>query len=221
MVGQPYQVLVNLEMPESEQNRKLGMFLVCAEMRDHAQNLRGHSCRSTMMRYKSPLLTSISTWLLSPLLILGVREQKQTVSVELFSEYLDEKSSPVTSIYVEIQNAAAQIYEVNLQVTAKFRGIRYLMFHWPVFSAVIGTTTNLILILIVLLLSWYHWSDTEWIQEVRTKYQKLKYNKVDKQNNDGNNHAKEEDEEFNGKMITTVSNAILESKSDLLLDTDC
>lgn len=150
------------------------MFLVCAEMRDQGQNLRGHSCRSAMLRYKSDLLTRITTWVLSPLFILGMKEEKQTVQVELFSDYLDEKTNPVTNVFVEIQSAAVQFYDINLQITAQFTGLRYFMFHWPVLSAVIGTTTNLILILLVLLLSWYHWSDTAWVDDARDKYQKRK-----------------------------------------------
>lgn len=174
MLGQSYKVYVNLDMPESHQNRDLGMFLVCAEMRDQAQNLRGHSCRSAMLRYKSDLLTRITTWVLSPLYISGLREEKQTVQVELFSDFLDEKSNPVTNVYVEIQSAAVQFYDITLQITAQFTGLRYFMFHWPVLSAVIGTTTNLILILLVLLLSWYHWSDTTWVDDAREKFQKRK-----------------------------------------------
>lgn len=174
MLGQPYKVYVNIEMPESHQNRDLGMFLVCAEMRDQGQNLRGHSCRSAMLRYKSDLLTRITTWVLSPLFIMGLREEKQTVQVELFSDYLDEKSNPVTNVFVEIQSAAVQFYDITLQITAQFTGLRYFMFHWPVLSAVIGTTTNLILILLVLLLSWYHWSDTAWVDDAREKYQERK-----------------------------------------------
>lgn len=34
MVGQPYRISVNIDMPESDQNLRLGMFMVCAEMRD-------------------------------------------------------------------------------------------------------------------------------------------------------------------------------------------
>ncbi|XP_059616720.1 seipin [Phlebotomus argentipes] len=174
MVGQPYKVLVNIDMPESPQNQDVGMFMVCAEMRDQSTSLRGHSCRSAMLRYKSPLLNSLITWVMSPLLILGLREQKQIIPVELFSDYLDEKTYPVTDIYVEIQNKAVQFYEVNLQITAQLSGLRFFMFHWPILSATVGISTNLFIILLILLLSWYHWSDTTWIDEARDKYRNIK-----------------------------------------------
>uniref|UniRef100_A0A7G3AAT4 Seipin n=1 Tax=Lutzomyia longipalpis TaxID=7200 RepID=A0A7G3AAT4_LUTLO len=127
-----------------------------------------------MLRYKSPLLNSLITWVMSPLLILGLREQKQIIPVELFSDYLDEKTYPVTDIYVEIQNKAVQFYEVNLQITAQLSGLRFFMFHWPILSATVGISTNLFVILLICLLSWYHWSDTTWIEEAREKYEALK-----------------------------------------------
>lgn len=52
MVGQPYRISVNIDMPESEQNLRLGMFMVCAEMRDQRTQLRNHACRSAMLHYR-------------------------------------------------------------------------------------------------------------------------------------------------------------------------
>lgn len=199
------------------------MFLVCAEMRDQGQNLRGHSCRSTMLRYKSDLLTRITTWVLSPLFIVGLREQTQTVQVELFSDYLDEKTNPVTNVFVEIQSAAVQFYDINLQIMAQFTGLRYFMFHWPVLSAVIGTTSNLILILLVLLLSWYHWSDTAWVEDALEKSQKRKGLKArmssegkDRLGSKKDNRKSDlfdDDEDMSAADIKTISSAKQDQKS--------
>ena len=138
MVGQAYRVIVNIEMPESPQNLELGMFMVCAEMRDHESMLRGHSCRSAMMRYRSPLIRTISTWALSPLFVLGIREEYQQVPVEIFSKYLEERQHPITDVYVEIQSQKIQFYTVSLHIVADFTGLRYIMFNYPVMSAVVG-----------------------------------------------------------------------------------
>ena len=43
-----------------------------------------------------------------------------------------------------------------MQIHAHFTGLRYLMFHWPILSAVVGIGFNLLLIIFVLLVSWYH-----------------------------------------------------------------
>lgn len=143
MVGQAYRVIVQIEMPESPQNLDLGMFMVCGEMRDIESMLRGHSCRSAMMRYRSPLIRTISTWALSPLYVLGVREEFQKVSVEIFSNYMEQKNHAITDVYVEVQSQKIQFYTVSLHIVADFSGLRYIMHNYPVMSAIVGKCYNL------------------------------------------------------------------------------
>ncbi|XP_030373654.1 seipin [Scaptodrosophila lebanonensis] len=192
MVGQAYRVIVNIDMPESPQNLELGMFMVCAEMRDYDSMLRGHSCRSAMMRYHSPLIRLITTWALSPLYVLGWKEEFQQVPVEIFSRYLEERQHPITDVYVEIQSQKIQFYTVTLHIVADFTGLRYIMFNWPVLSAVVAISTNLFFILVIFLLSWYHWSwpEASWLQALQTKYTSL-------------------------QRRTSASSAVLSSKSSL------
>ncbi|XP_065354905.1 seipin [Calliphora vicina] len=169
MVGQAYRVIVQIDMPESPQNLDLGMFMVCGEMRDHESMLRGHSCRSAMMRYRSPLIRTMSTWALSPLFVLGVKEEFQQVPVEIFSRYLEQKHHPITDVYVEIQSQKIQYYTVSLHIVAEFTGLRYVMYNYPVISAIVAVSTNLFFLLVVFLLSWYHWSDTTWLRNLQKK----------------------------------------------------
>lgn len=141
MVGQPYRISINIDMPESDQNLELGMFMVCAEMRDQSTHLRSHSCRSAMLHYRSYLARTLSTIIMSPLIILGFREETQHIPVEIFSSYEDDQEHPVTDVYVEIQSKQIQFYSVTLHITAHFSGLRYIMFHWPLLSASIGRLT--------------------------------------------------------------------------------
>ncbi|XP_067621895.1 seipin [Eurosta solidaginis] len=170
MVGQAYRVIVQIDMPESPQNLELGMFMVCGEMRDTQALLRGQSCRSAMMRYRSPLIRTITTWALSPLFVLGLKEEFQRIPVEIFGNYLEERQHPITDVYVEIQSQKIQFYTVSLHIVADFTGLRYIMHNWPILSAVVAISTNLFFILVIFLLSWYHWSDTTWLHNFRKKY---------------------------------------------------
>lgn len=138
MVGQPYKVYINIDMPESAVNHEVGMFTICAEMKDQNMKTRESSCRLTMMHYKSPLLKTLTTFFLSPLLIFGYREEKQELPIELFSNFEDDQTHPVTSVVIEIRSEKLQFYSVTLHITAHFTGLRYLMFHRPILSAIIG-----------------------------------------------------------------------------------
>lgn len=91
MVGQPYKVFVYLDLPESPVNQELGMFMVCADMRDDATEMLDHSCRSAMLHYKSSLVRTIRTWLLSPLYVFGINEEKQRIALELFANYEEDQ----------------------------------------------------------------------------------------------------------------------------------
>lgn len=167
MVGQPYRVYLSIDMPESPQNQDLGMFMVCAEMRDQLTQLRDHSCRAAMLHYKSKLIRTITTLIMSPLYVMGLKEEAQQVFIELFTNYEDDQSHPVTDVFIELQSRELQYYSMTLHITAHFSGLRYIMFHWPMLSAAIGICTNLFFIMIVSLLSWYHWGDYVWIEDAK------------------------------------------------------
>lgn len=138
MMGQAYRVQVIIDMPESLQNQELGMFMVCGELRDQESYLRGHACRSALMKYKSPLIRGIVTWSLGPLYILGFKEEQEKIFVEIFPRYLEERNHPITDVYIEIQSHKIQFYSVTLQITADFTGLRYIMYNYPWMSAAVG-----------------------------------------------------------------------------------
>lgn len=75
---------------------------------------------------------------MSPLLVLGLKEETQQIPIEVFSSYEDDQENPVTDVFVEIQSRQIQFYSVTLHITAHFSGLRYIMFHWPILSASIG-----------------------------------------------------------------------------------
>lgn len=121
MVGQPYKIYIQLEMPESRVNKDLGtlleflfdllkprlvklstplndtihlmtgMFMVCASLRVRSGIEVTKACRSAMLHYRSPLLETLTTLSLSPLLVLGQTEEKQSVTVELFSDFEEDQ----------------------------------------------------------------------------------------------------------------------------------
>ncbi|XP_023020687.1 lipid droplet biogenesis associated protein seipin isoform X1 [Leptinotarsa decemlineata] len=155
MIGQPYKIHLDLEMPESPKNRELGMFMVCVEFIGRDGTLVEHSCRSTMLHYRGILLDTLYKLVFSPFFLFGSAEEKQTVQVELFSNFEDNDYEPVTDIFVEVQSRFIEIYSAKFSVNAQFAGLRYIMFHWPVLSAALGITANLFFIALVCLISWY------------------------------------------------------------------
>lgn len=153
------------------------------------------SCRLSMVHFKSGLLKMMTTVMLAPFYILGYREEKQTVAIDLFTHFEDSQAHPVTSVDVAILSRDIQFYSAQLHITANFSGLRYVMFNWPIVSAAIGLfnlcwnciesyfinaslsfsgiLTNLFFIVIICVLSWYHWDDTEWLVEIKDRYHQM------------------------------------------------
>ncbi|KAL1517686.1 hypothetical protein ABEB36_001421 [Hypothenemus hampei] len=161
MMGQPYKVHLELEMPESPANRELGMFMVCVDFQAKDGVTLANSCRSAMLHYKSSLLDTLYKLFFIPFFIVGSSEEKQTVDVELFSDYEESEYKPVTDIYVEIQSKHIEIYSAKFSVNAEFSGLRYVMFNWPILSAALGITANLFFIALSCLMSWYQIINSE------------------------------------------------------------
>ncbi|XP_026873386.2 LOW QUALITY PROTEIN: BSCL2 lipid droplet biogenesis associated, seipin, like [Electrophorus electricus] len=152
--GQPYQITLELEMPESPANEQLGMFLVKMSCYSYNSQIIDSSARSTMIHYRSSLLQSLGTLTLFPLLLMGATEQKQRVLVELYSSYINNSYKPTIGAIIEIYSQQVQIYKADLYIHARFTGIGYILYHFPLTSAVVGVISNFIFLCMLILISY-------------------------------------------------------------------
>lgn len=153
--NQPYKIILDLDLPESDTNKQIGMFMVQVELTGRNGKFIAQSRRIAMLRYKSWILHSISTLIFSPALLAGPMEEKQELKVEMFSEFLELVENPVTNIRVEIESRHVQLYSAKLRIQAEFTGLRYFMFYWPMVSATIGIATNVIILSFLVGYVWY------------------------------------------------------------------
>ncbi|XP_034936677.1 seipin [Chelonus insularis] len=184
MVGQPYKINLHLEMPESPANKELGMFMVCGKLFRRNNNFMDESCRPTMLHYRSKLLHFLSTFTSFPILFFGTQEEKQTIVVELFSNFIDDQDYPVTGLHVEIQSRQIEFYSASVSIQAHLSGLRYLMFHWPIFSAVIGIGSNLFFIALICILSYLHFTHESDLHDGQFNYEKGELEDSHKNNTD-------------------------------------
>ncbi|XP_053180056.1 seipin-like [Scomber japonicus] len=164
--GQAYRISLQLEMPESPTNQALGMFMikttcfsedggqVTSSARSARQLLSASSSRFSMLRYRSNLLRTMGTLLFLPAFLTGTVEQKQTLEVELFSDYTDDPYAPSVTAIIEILSNKVQIYSSHLYVHAHFTGIRYILFYYPFLSALVGVSSNFIFLSVLFILSY-------------------------------------------------------------------
>lgn len=161
--GQAYRLSLQLEMPESPANQDLGMFMVRAnllsqdggQVASSARALSASSSHFGLLRYRSELVKTLETLLLLPAFLTGTSEQKQIIEVELFSEYTDDPYAPSDTALVEILSSKVQIYSSQLLIHAHFNGLRYLLFTFPVISAIVGISTNFLFLSLLFVFSYF------------------------------------------------------------------
>jgi len=156
MIGQKYRMIVNVELPESTVNEQIGMFMLCVRLSDKRGYLVSSSCRSSRLKYMSRLYRYIYTMFMAPFYLAGLSSEKQLIQLEMFTDFEDDQSHPVTDIHFEVLNHDIEIYSAKINVIANLSGLRYLMFHWPISSAFIGIGSNLLFVFFIFSLSWRH-----------------------------------------------------------------
>eukprot|EP00066_Takifugu_rubripes_P019549 XP_011608815.1 PREDICTED: seipin isoform X2 [Takifugu rubripes] len=164
--GQAYRISLLMEMPDSQVNQAVGMFMirttfysqdggqVISSAQPAGQVLSATSSRFSMLRYQSNLLKVLKTLLILPAFLTGLSEQSQVLEVELFSNYVDDPYSPSVTAVIEILSNQVQIYSSHLNIHADFTGIRYLLFNFPLLSAFVGVSTNFIFLSVIFILSY-------------------------------------------------------------------
>ncbi|XP_034038133.1 seipin-like isoform X2 [Thalassophryne amazonica] len=164
--GQAYRISLQLDMPDSPVNHELGMFMikttfysrdgqgVTSSALSARQLLSTSSARFSMLRYRSHLLRTIGTLMFLPALLSGVAEEKQVLQVELFSDYTPDPYGTTVWAIIEIPATKVQIYSSQLYIHAQYTGIRYLLFNFPVLSAVVGVSSNFIFLSAIFIFSY-------------------------------------------------------------------
>uniref|UniRef100_K7G2S3 Seipin n=1 Tax=Pelodiscus sinensis TaxID=13735 RepID=K7G2S3_PELSI len=157
MYGQPYRISLELELPESPVNQELGMFMVAISCYTKGGRIISSSTRATMLHYRSGLLQTLDTLVFAGLFFLGFAEQKQIVEVELYSDYREDSYVPTIGAVIEIQTNRIQIYGAQLRIHAHFTGLRYLLYNFPVTSAILGVASNFTFLSVIVLFSYLQW----------------------------------------------------------------
>lgn len=141
--GQPYTLSLILELPNSFVNQDLGMFMTCLSVFDEKQIIITRSCKSSLPEFRSPLLRTIETLVLSPAMMLGLTSERQRLVIPLMEEFSVNLVSPADSIVIEILSRHIQIYSARLEILPRLFGLALAIYHHPWAAACVGTISLL------------------------------------------------------------------------------
>lgn len=149
--GQEYSLALALEVPESEANFEIGMFGITVDIVDvEGRLIVTYKTMGTLV-YKSALLRMLTTLVYFPWYLIGRFEQKQTISLMIKENFIDNavnnfffeyisngiylllrnifKYMPANKIVIRVSDKL-QYYTAVLSIEAKFSGLKFYLNRW-------------------------------------------------------------------------------------------
>lgn len=128
--NQEFDVSIHLELPESDENKAAGMFMVGLQLSDEQNTTLATAKRPCILRYKSTILHWMQTAFYSVPYVLGLFEQRQFFTLELLQAAANPWANPAKQALVTIDDTRVQIYSASLIFHIRLYGLRYLMWHF-------------------------------------------------------------------------------------------
>ncbi|ELR11034.1 adipose-regulatory protein (Seipin) protein [Acanthamoeba castellanii str. Neff] len=122
--GHLYDFALDLQLPESPINDRIGMFMVTLSLYSWNGDLLANSSRPT------DLLQKMWTVFWSVPLVLGLMEEKQAFRLELLSNYIDTHAAPFGYATVALSHRELEVYSAELHIEARLSGISYFCYYW-------------------------------------------------------------------------------------------
>lgn len=151
--GQPYNIISRLTLPDSQANADHGMFMTCLTLTTGDGVRLDQSCKSSMMEYRSSLQKMIDTLVFTPLLLTGISKQNQEINIDFFQNFQFQSQELGEIFTLDILSRQLEISEASIAILAELTGLRYLLYHHPWISAVVGVGTNLLFLGSIVLMS--------------------------------------------------------------------
>ncbi|KAG7381989.1 Berardinelli-Seip congenital lipodystrophy 2 (seipin) [Phytophthora pseudosyringae] len=135
--GVKYDVIVELTVSESRVNAEVGVFMVSTSLWEGTKRQLAASARPvTLHDVPAPVRwLKLAFWLMP--YALGFTEPAQALRVTAINGYLESAEYPLTRVDIALNTPKLQVYSAKLTVIAQLTGLRYLMYHWAVPTAIL------------------------------------------------------------------------------------
>ncbi|CBJ27199.1 conserved unknown protein [Ectocarpus siliculosus] len=115
--GQHYKVGLELQMPTSYINRRIGVFMVHTTLLDEQDNELASSARPAMLPHTSALRKGVGMMFAWPLHLAGLRREEETIYVDCIDYYEENALHPLTKARVTVSSGRVQFYSSSINIT--------------------------------------------------------------------------------------------------------
>jgi len=135
--GQYYNVLMELNVPDSKHNYDLGNFMINLTFKNSLNETVAYSSRPCIVKYKSFVQKNIETIVKSVPNFFDVTQESQTIYLPLIENYMEDEEVSTTKAILTLSNKELHLNSAKLNFEARFHGLRYYMYHWKLLTAVL------------------------------------------------------------------------------------
>lgn len=131
------EVTVILTLPESDYNRRLGMFQISVELLSVRAHVLARSSRPCMLQFRSSPVRYAKTLVLGLPLLMGLSQEYQTLSVRVLEKH-EERVVPTASVRIYLEPKAGfaeghglpELYSAGVLIKSKLPWIKSLIYTW-------------------------------------------------------------------------------------------
>ncbi|KAJ1870288.1 hypothetical protein LPJ57_005377 [Coemansia sp. RSA 486] len=151
--SQAYTVALDLRVPTSDENRKLGNFMVSLELCSGNGVSVHRSSRPGILPYRSKIMWSIRTLVQMPLLLLDWWHEDESLHIDLIDVLYDRHFSPINHARISLSKPL-QVYDAFIVIRAHFTGLRYWMYYWRMPTAIVFVAVAVVWQLVFTAVAW-------------------------------------------------------------------
>jgi len=152
--GQYYNVLMELNVPDSQHNYDLGNFMINLTFKNALNETVGYSSRPCIVKYKSFVQKNIETIVKTVPLFFDVAQESQTIYLPLIESYVEDEEVSTTKAIITLSNKSLHLNSAKLNFEARFHGLRYYMYHWKLLTAVLLISILMFWEIVITFLLW-------------------------------------------------------------------
>lgn len=136
--GVKYDVFVELNVPESDVNVEVGMFMLQTTLTSAHGELLASSSRPAIVHDSHSLVRIVRMGVRLIPFALGLMDPAQSIRVLVINGFTEIKDHPLTNVSIVLNHPELQIYNAKLTIIAQLSGVRYLMYHWSLSTALLA-----------------------------------------------------------------------------------
>lgn len=133
-----YDIIVQIELADCVKNSDIGMFMINSTLKSSRGQILGTSARSSVLKHTNWLVRFLDTCFWAIPIEMGFTNAAQSITALSFNAFTESREHPLGSAEITLNHPELQIYSAKIIIIVQLNGLRYLMYHWFLPTAILA-----------------------------------------------------------------------------------